>query len=157
LNSSAPLIMATREAIGSATAPMPQQKLKMPRPTSPRAAFHQRQKQRIHNAETLATKFPRLKSVKVDIEYYAPDNETRIGHIKYVLNVEHAKSLFCFECPNRECVRGDFDLSEVLVAAVAARRKSVAGEMRCQGWRNQEAIKKAYCRNVMRYRLQLKY
>jgi hypothetical protein len=71
--------------------------------------------------------------------------------------VEHAKSLFCFECPNRECVRGDFDLTEVLAAAIAARRKSVAGEMRCQGWRNQDAIKKVYCRNVMHYQLRLKY
>jgi hypothetical protein len=135
---------------------MPQQQRKMPRPVTPRAAFHQRQRRRIHDAATLAAKFPRLKSLTVDIEYYAPDNATRIGHIKYVLNVEHAKSLFCFECPKRECVRGDFDLSEVLAAAVAARRKSVAGEMRCRGWRNQGAIRKACCRTVLlRYRLWL--
>jgi hypothetical protein len=136
---------------------MPQPQLKMPRPASPRAAFHQRQRQRLQDAATLAAKFPRLKSLKVDVEYYAPDSAARIGHIKYVLNVEHAKSLFCFECPNRECVRGDFDLSEVLAAAVAARRKSVAGEMRCQGWRNKDAIRKAYCRMILRYRLWLTF
>ncbi len=136
---------------------MPQQQLKMPRPTSPRAAFHQEQRQRVHDAVTLAAKFPRLKSLKVDIEYYGADTAARIGHIKYVLNVEHAKSLFCFECPNRECVRGVFDLTEVLSAAVAARRKSADGELRCEGWRNQDAIKKTHCRTVLRYRLQLKY
>lgn len=136
---------------------MPQPKLKMPRPASPRAAFHQRQRQRINDAATLAEKFPRLKSLKVDIEYFAADHPSRIGHIKYVLNVKHAKSLFCFECPNRECVRGDFDLSEVLAEAIAARREIVDGEMRCRGWRNQDAIKKAYCRTVLRYKLRLKY
>jgi len=129
----------------------------MPRPASPRAAFHQRQRRRIDGAATLAAKFPRLKSLKVDAEYYAADNATRIGHVKYVLNVEHAKSLLCFECPNRECVRGDFDLSEVLAAAIAARHKSVAGELRCRGWRNQDAIRKAYCQTILRYELRLEY
>ena len=129
----------------------------MPRPVNPRVAFRQRQGRRIQDAATLAAKFPRLKSLKVEIEYYAADNAARIGHIKYVLNVEHAKSLFCFECPNRECIRGDFDLSEVLAAAVAARQESVVGEMRCRGWRNQDAVKKVYCRTILRYRLRLKY
>jgi hypothetical protein len=129
----------------------------MPRPANPRVAFRQRQGRRIQDAATLAAKFPRLKSLKVEIEYYAADNAARIGHIKYVLNVEHAKSLFCFECPNRECIRGDFDLSDVLAEAVAARRESVAGEMRCRGWRNQDAVKKVYCRTILRYRLRLKY
>jgi hypothetical protein len=129
----------------------------MPRPTSPRAAFRQRQKRRAQNTATLAAKFPRLKSLKAEVEYYAAGNATRIGQIKYVLNVEHASSLFCIECPNRECVRGDFDLSEVLAAAVAAHRKSVTGAMRCRGWRSQDAIKKVHCQTVLRYRLRLKY
>ena len=136
---------------------MTHQQLKMPRPTSPRAAFRQRQKRRAQKAATLAAKFPRLKSLKVEVEYYAADKATRIGQINYVLNVEHASSLFYIECPNRECVRGDFDLSEVLAAAVAARQKSVAGEMRCRGWRNQDEIKKVYCRTELHYRLRLKY
>jgi hypothetical protein len=136
---------------------MDQRKTNKPEPENPRAAFRQRQKLRIHEAVALAEKFPRLKSVKADVEYFARDNMTRIGHIKYVLNVQHAKSLFSFECPNRECIGGDFDLSEVLATAVAARQKIVSGEMLCQGWRNQDAIKQVYCRTLLRYRLRLEY
>jgi hypothetical protein len=140
-----------------AAMPKVEHKLKIPKTASPRATFRQRQKRRVQNAPTLAEMFPRLKSVKVDIEYFTADNTARIGHIKYVLNVQHAKSLFYFECPNRECIRGDFDLSEVLAAAVKARQRSVAGEIRCRGWRGPETIKKVYCRTLLRYRLRLDY
>jgi hypothetical protein len=134
-----------------------QRQLKMPQAATPREAYRQRQKQRLHESASLAEKFPRLKSVKADIEYFGRDNATRIGHIKYAMNVQHAKSVFCFECPNRECVCGDFDLTEVLAAAVAAGERSVAGEIRCPGWRNEEAIKKVRCQTVLRYKLRLQY
>jgi len=136
---------------------MSHQQLKMPRPTSPRAVFRQRQRRRVQNAATLAAKFPRLKSLKAEVEFHAAESGARIGQIKYVLNVAHASSLFCIECPNRECVRGDFDLSERLAAAVAAGQENVTGELRCRGWRNQDSVKKTYCRTLLRYRLRLKY
>jgi hypothetical protein len=122
-----------------------------------RAKFRLEESERIKDSATLAVKFPRLKSLRVDLEYYTADGTTRSSQIKYLVNLAHAKSVFRFDCLNKECVRGDFDLSEVLTEAVAARRTSAIGEMRCQGWRNKDEIRKVYCRNLLRYKLRLGY
>ena len=122
-----------------------------------RAKFRLEEGQRVTDSVTLSVKFPRLKSLKVDLEYYTADGATRSSQIKYVVNLAHAKSVFRFDCLNKECVCGDFDLSEVLAKAVAARHPLETGEMRCQGWRNKDEIKKVYCRNILRYKLHLAY
>jgi hypothetical protein len=62
-----------------------------------------------------------------------------------------------FDCSNYECVRGDFDLSEVLAQAVARRRTTVAGEMCCQGWHSKTTIDEVRCHNILRYKLKLAY
>jgi hypothetical protein len=129
----------------------------MPGRVNPRAAFRQSQERRMARAATLAEKFPKLKALKVEAEFYAAGNETRIGQIKYMPNLEFASSILCIECPNRACVRGDFDLSTVLAEAFATHRKSVSGEMPCRGWRDQDSIKKATCRITLHYKLSLKY
>jgi hypothetical protein len=65
--------------------------------------------------------------------------------------------VFRFNCPNTECVRGDFDLTEELADAVKARRTTVTGEMVCQGWRSRTTIDTVHCHNVLRYKLTLTY
>lgn len=122
-----------------------------------RAEFRQKEGQRILDSPSLAAKFPKLKTLKVDLAFYTPDGNTRSSQIKYVVNLDHAKSVFRFDCLNKECIRGDFDLTDVLAKAVAARRTSAIGEMRCHGWRNKDSIKSVYCRNVLRYKLSLGY
>ena len=122
-----------------------------------RAKFRLQESRRITDSATLAVRFPRLKSLKVDLEFFTADGATRSSQIKYVVNLAHAKSVFRFDCQNKECVRGDFDLTEVLARAVKARRALEIGEMRCPGWRNKEEIKKVYCRNLLRYKLRLGY
>ena len=122
-----------------------------------RAKFRLKESQRVTDSATLADKFPRLKSLKVDLEFFTADGATRSSQIKYVVNLAHAKSVFRFDCLNKECVRGDFDLSEVLAKAVAGRHTLESGELRCAGWRNKDEIKKVYCRNILRYKLRLGY
>jgi hypothetical protein len=122
-----------------------------------RAEYRQLEDQRVKDSASLAKKFQKLKSLKVELSYYNPDGATKSSHIKYSVNLENAKSIFRFSCPNNECVRGDFDLTKKLAAAVAARRKIVAGEMVCQGWRNRTTIKTARCLNILHYKLTLSY
>ena len=130
----------------------------MPPPKiSARARYRLKEGRRITKSPALVVKFPRLKFLKVDLEYYTPDGATRSGRIKYAVNLAHAKSVFRFDCINKECVRGDFDLSEVLAQAVAARRTLAVGEMCCHGWRTRHDVRKVYCRNLLRYRLRLGY
>ena len=65
--------------------------------------------------------------------------------------------MFLFDCPNKECVGGNFDLSSVLSQAVNEQRESAAGETRCQGWQSKTTIGRAYCDHILRYKLNLSY
>src|ERR1700704_3137187 len=106
-----------------------------------RAEFRKEESRRILESSSLAASFPNLKSLKVDLSFCTPDGATRSSQVKYAVNLTHAKSVFRFDCLNNECVRGDFDLSEVLAQAVAARESTVVGEMCCHGWRSKDTIK----------------
>lgn len=127
-----------------------------PRP-SPRKEHLQSEKLRVEASPSLSHKFPGLKSLTVDLGHFAPDGISRHSQIKYTVNVEHAKSVFCIACHNHECVRGNFDLSAVLARAVGAHKTSVSGELRCQGWRNRAGIDSLRCDHILRYRLTLGY
>lgn len=123
--------------------------------TSPRNEYLQQENQRVQASPSIAEKFPCLKTVTVDLGHYDPEGLTRSSQIKYTVNLEHAKSVFRVACHNPECVRGDFDLSDVLAEAVAARRTSVSGEACCHGWRSRATIDSVPCRNILRYKLTL--
>jgi len=125
--------------------------------TSPRSEYLLAEKQRVNESPSLADKFQKLKSLTVDLGYYDQEGVTRNSQIKYTVNLEHAKSVFRFGCHNHECVRGDFDLSAVLAAAVSTRRTTATGEMRCAGWRSRATIDTVPCRNILRYKLTLGY
>lgn len=93
----------------------------------------------------------------VESAHYNPEGDSKTGQVKFTVNIQNAKSVFRFQCPNTECVRGDFDLTDKLAAAVASHRKTVSGEMVCQGWRSRTTIDKVRCGNILRYTLTLKY
>src|SRR5438309_960348 len=122
---------------------------------SPRAQFRLQEGQRVLESGSLSARFPKLKSLRAQLSYHPPDGSGRGAQIKYTVNLDHAKSVFRFDCLNKECVRGDFDLSEVLAQAVGARRTASIGEMRCQGWRNKDSIETVCCGNILRYKLSL--
>jgi hypothetical protein len=125
--------------------------------TSPRSEYLQQENLRVKDSPSLAEKFPRLKSLTVDLGYFGEEGVTCSSQIKYTVTLEHAKSVFRVGCHNQECVRGDFDLSEVIATAVAEKRKLVTGELCCQGWRNRAGIDTVPCRNLLRYKLTLSY
>lgn len=125
--------------------------------TGARAEYRQQEGLRIKESASLADTFRQLKSLTVDLAYYDPEGITRTSEIRYTVNLANAKSVFCFNCPNSECVRGDFDLSEDLAKAVASRRTTVTGEMSCQGWRSKTTIETLRCCNILRFKLSLAY
>jgi hypothetical protein len=122
-----------------------------------RAEYRQQEGQRVKDSATLSDTFKKLKSLTVHLEYFDSDSSTKSSQIKYSVNLANAKSVFRFNCPNTECVRGDFDLTDELARAVAARRASVSGEVSCQGWRSRTTIDTVRCRNKLRYKLSLTY
>lgn len=125
--------------------------------TGARAIYRQQEGQRIQESVTLADKFRKLKSLKVTLAFFGPEGISKSSEIKYSVNLSNAKSVFRFNCQNNECIRGDFDLSEELARAVAARRKLITGELCCQGWRDKTSINTLACRNILRYKLNLTF
>ncbi len=128
-----------------------------PQKFSPRADYRQQESQRTKESVSLSEKFRELKSLTVELAYFSPEGVTQNSQIKYTVNPNHAKSVFRFDCHNNECIRGDFDLSELLAQAVAAHRTTVTGEMGCQGWLSKATIDRIHCHNILRYKLSLEY
>ena len=122
-----------------------------------RQEYRLKQRTRIEASPPMAKKFPRLKSLKVTLEYFDAAGTTKNGELKCKLNVEHARSALWFACPGVECAEGDFDLSEALARAVAGRRKVVTGELRCQGTRQRGDRDRVPCQTLLRYKLNLSY
>ncbi len=123
----------------------------------PRAEYREKQGVRVAAAPCLAEKYRKLKSLTVNVGYYAPTGTIKYRDLTYDVNLHHAKSVFRLDCANDECVQGDFDLTEELAAATAKRAKTVAGELCCKGWQNKASIKKIKCNHVLRYKLKLGY
>ena len=128
-----------------------------PRKTNPRAEYRLREIQRINQSPSLAEKFPKLKSLKVDLSYFDPGGLTRTGELRYKVNVEHAKSAFSFVCQSGECLAGDFDLSDAVAEAVAKGHRTAEGEVCCQGTRVRPPEGRKPCHNLLRYKLTLGY
>jgi hypothetical protein len=122
-----------------------------------REEYRARQRERIEASPLIAKKFPKLKRLKLILEYYDATGITKNGEMKCKLNVEHAKAALLFACPGVECAGGDFDLSEALADAVAGRRKVATGELRCQGTRRRGDRERVPCQTLLRYKLNLNY
>ena len=123
----------------------------------PRAEYREQQGQRVVASPTLAEKYRKLKSLKVSVGYFAPEGVTEERQLIYDVNLGHAKSVFRLDCPNAECVQGDFELTKELAAAATKRAKTVEGELRCNGWQDRASIKKTKCNRAIRYKLKLAY
>ena len=124
---------------------------------NPRQEYRLKQRERIEASPSIATKFPRLKGLKVTLEFFDAAGSTKHGEVKCKLNVEHAKSALWFACSGVECTCGDFDLSGPLAKAVAGRGKVAAGELRCQGTRKQGDRQPVACGTLLRYKFHLNY
>jgi hypothetical protein len=122
-----------------------------------RSEYRAQEGRRVKDSCSLADKFRQLKSLTVQLSYHEAETDTRISQLKYMVNLKNAKSVFRFSCPNQECIRGDFDLTEELANAVAKHRTLVTGEMLCEGWRSKTTIDMVRCHNILRYKLTLAY
>lgn len=128
------------------------------RKPNPRTEYRLHRTRQINDSPTLTVKFPKLKALRITVDYFDSTGAARTGGMKYKVNLAHGKSLFCFDCVNLDCVGGDYDLTEPLAQAIADKRKVVEGELRCQGTRhNKERKQESSCQGILRYRLALGY
>ena len=124
-----------------------------PRRTDPKAIYLEQQRKRVSESPCLSVQYPRLKSLTVMLEYHDAVSHKKRSQLTYMVNLSHAKSVFRFKCPNRECMRGDFELTEGVAEAVTKRRTSASGEMPCKG----RTINRVRCPNILHYKLKLEY
>jgi len=122
-----------------------------------RREYREQEGQRVKDSSNLSQTFPQLKSLTVDLDYNSPNDPFKNRRLNYIVNLSNAKSVFRFSCPNDECIRGDFDLTKELAAAVAKRRTTIMGEILCRGWRSKTTIGTVHCPNSLRYKLSLAY
>jgi hypothetical protein len=122
-----------------------------------RTEYRVRQQQRVSDSAPLSDRFPKLKSLSLDLGHYDSVGLSRTSQVKYTLNLKHARSVFRIDCSNPECVCGDFDLSEQIDDAVTERRQDVTGELRCVGWLSKTTVDQVRCGKILRYRLTLAY
>jgi len=122
-----------------------------------RSEYREQESQRVKDSPRLADRFRQLKALTVNLSFYDSEGVTKNSQIKYTVNLANAKSVFRFSCPNNECIRGDFDLTEELANAIAKHRTTVTGEMCCKGWRSKTTIDTVHCHNILRYKLSLVY
>ena len=124
---------------------------------SARQEYRLKLRERIEASPLMAAKFPRLKGLRVTIEFFDAAGTTKQGEIKCKLNVQFAKSALWFACSGVDCSGGDFDLSEALAKAVASRLKVATGEVRCEGTRKRGGSEPVACGTLLRYKLNLSY
>jgi hypothetical protein len=122
-----------------------------------RAKYQERQGRRVKEARTLSQEFPRLKSLTVNVRYFDSDAPESARPLKFSVNIQHAKAVLRFHCPNTECIRGDFDLTGELAKAVRRHCTTATGEMPCPGWLSKDSIGTLRCHSVLHYTLHLGY
>ena len=124
---------------------------------NPRQEYRLKQREQIEASALMTKRFPRLKALKVTLEFFDSTGSTKQGEMKCKLNLEHAKSALWFGCPGVECLGGDFDLTEALAKAVAEQRKVASGELRCRGTRKRGDYEPVACGTLLRYKFNLNY
>ncbi len=122
-----------------------------------RVEYREREGQRVRDSSNLSQTFPQLKSLTVDLDYHCPGGALKNRRLNYIVNLDNAKSVFRFSCPNDECIRGDFDLSKELADAIAKRLTIMTGEIICPGWQSKTTIGSVHCSNSLCYKLSLAY
>ena len=125
--------------------------------TGPRFEYREHESQRVKDSPSLSDRFRQLKTLAVDLSFYNSEGVTKNSEIRYVPNLANARSVFRFDCPNKGCIRGDFDLTEELATAIAEHRSRVTGELSCQGWQSKTTVDTVHCHNILRYTLNLAY
>lgn len=112
---------------------------------------------RAEKSASLATRYPRLKTLSVNLLYF--DRQiVPWGHgLLYRANLQSAKSMLQFHCPNSMCNGGGFDLSKDLSSAVAELRKVVERAVPCRGSRDQESGQMAPCESVLHFKMNLTF
>jgi hypothetical protein len=97
-------------------------------------------------APRLATEFPDLSSLDLEMEEVASTTAPIVSYVRRVV-VKAAPALFEIPCGDSGCKDGGHDITYELMAGLRRRQSSIAGEDRCRG-----SIGTASCPRTLRFR-----
>ncbi len=114
--------------------------------------------ERTEKSASVAVTYPRLRTLTVNLVYFAREIVSWGHGVRYRANLETAKSMLHFSCPSSLCSGGGFDLSNDLsTAAVAGRRKSTVRAVQCLGFCDLENGKTAPCESKLHFKMNLTF
>ena len=122
-----------------------------------RKEARQRAFERREKSASVAVAYPRLKTLTVNLVYYSREIVSWGQGILYRANLETAKSMLHFNCPNSLCKGGGFDLSKDLSIAAAGRLNSIARAVPCAGFCDLENGKTVPCQSKLHFKMILTY
>ena len=64
---------------------------------------------------------------------------------------------FTIRCINRDCKDGGFDLFGVILSAIISKNDKITGSATCEGWEDEERIKKHRCMSDLFYEVSILY
>ena len=109
-------------------------------------------RQREDDAPRLRDKVPSLESLKLEVdEVRGAEHVAGATHIRRVV-VEHAPALFVIPCSDRDCKDGGHEVTEPILADLAAKKEAFDGRHECAG-----QVGAAPCGLTMRYRATATY
>ena len=74
----------------------------------PRFEYRDEVSRQVNSSPCLSEKYPQLKSLAVDLGHFSPQGAARNSQIKFMPNLDTARSVFRVDCPNLGCIGGDF-------------------------------------------------
>jgi|SRR6185437_11941542 hypothetical protein len=122
-----------------------------------RKEARQRAFERRETSASIAVAYPRLKTLTVNLVYFARGIVSWGHGVIYRANLETAKSTLHFHCPSSLCSGGGFDLSKDLSITAAGRRKSIVRAVKCPGFCDLENGKTVPCESKLHFKMILTY
>ena len=100
--------------------------------------------------------FPTVRKIAIQVTFTDADQASDMSWREYTLTPE-AEHPVKFDCPERDCVSGGFDLSEAMAKAVAESQSVTEGRLNCPGWVEISGGGKGRCLVGLHYRLKIDY
>ncbi len=106
--------------------------------------------------ERIKQVFPTVRKIALQLTFTDADQASDMSWREYALTPE-AEYPIKIDCPERECIRGGFDLSSGLQQAVASRQPVGHGDLNCPGWQDRGKAGKQRCLVGLSYRMKIEY
>jgi hypothetical protein len=101
-------------------------------------------------------RYPQVAVLTLELTYEDPDAWSQTHVVTRVREPKHSAS-FKLACPQRECVRGGHNLTDVIRTLIHNGEHEAAGEMVCMGWQDQERVNHYRCRWILHYKVTVNY